>query len=148
LEFLDLYIGIQKRRFGERLGFEIQADQSTLEMRLPPLILQPLVENAIRHGIGKHKGDDRIGIFASEHDGGLQVEIWNSNSVVDDVTERLLRRGVGLRNTKARLECIYGPAASLLFRPLARGGGAVAVIFVPGRLTPNPEQHSTAGVAV
>ncbi len=147
LEFLDLYIGIQKRRFGERLGFEIQADQATLEMRLPPLILQPLVENAIRHGIGKHKGDDRIGIFASEHDGGLQVEVWNSNSVVDDVTERLFQRGVGLRNTKARLECIYGPAASLLFRPLARGG-AVAIIFVPGRLTPNPEQHSTAGVAV
>jgi len=59
LEFLDLYIGIQKRRFGERLGFEIQADQAALGARVPPLILQPLVENAIRHGIGKHKGDDQ-----------------------------------------------------------------------------------------
>jgi sensor histidine kinase YesM len=105
-------------------------------MRLPPLILQPLVENAIRHGIGKHKGDDQIGIFARQQDGGLQVEVWNSNSVVDDVTERLFERGVGLRNTRARLEHVYGPAASLLFRPLARGG-AVAIIFVPALPKPN-----------
>ena len=147
LEFLDLYIGIQKRRFGERLGLEIQADPAALGMRVPPLILQPLVENAIRHGIGKHKGDDRISILAREQDGGLQVEIWNSNSVVDDVTDRLFSRGVGLRNTKARLEHVYGPAASLLFRPLA-GGGAVAVIFVPARWKPNPAPHWAPDVTV
>ena len=142
LEFLDLYIGIQRQRFGERLSIEIHADFPALDMLVPTLILQPLVENAIRHGIGKHKGEDCIEIFARQQQGGLQIEVWNSNSVVDEANERLFQRGVGLRNTKARLEHLYGPVASLIFRPLARGGAA-AIIFVPPRSSPQTELHST-----
>ena len=142
LEFLDLYIGIQRRRFGERLSFEIHADPATLGLLVPTLILQPLVENAIRHGIGKHRGDDCIEIFASQQRNTLQVEVWNSNSVVDEVSERLFQRGVGLRNTRARLEHLYGSAASLILRPLARGGAA-AIIVVPARSGQQTEVHST-----
>lgn len=141
LEFLDLYIGIQRRRFGERLSVDIHADPATLGLLVPTLILQPLVENAIRHGIGKHKGEDRIEVFANQQRGGLQIEVWNSNSVVDEASELLFQRGVGLRNTKARLEHLYGPAASLIFRPLARGGAA-AIIFMPARTSPQTEAHS------
>lgn len=143
LEFLDLYIGIQKRRFGERLSVEIHADPAVLDLQIPPLILQPLVENAIRHGIGEHKGQDRIEIFARQQDQRLQIEVWNANSVVDQMTESLFQRGVGLRNTKARLEQLYGPTASFIFRPLARGG-AVAMIVVPMRPNPHSELHSAA----
>ena len=143
LEFLDLYIGIQRRRFGERLSVEIHADPATLDLQIPPLILQPLVENAIRHGIGKHKGQDRIEIFARQQDQELQIEVWNANSVVDQMSERLFERGVGLRNTKARLAHLYGPAAAFNFRPLARGG-AVAIIVVPVRPNPHPELHAAA----
>jgi two-component system LytT family sensor kinase len=141
LEFLDLYIGIQRRRFSERLSVEIHADPATLDLLVPTLILQPLVENAIRHGIGKHKGADCIEVFANQQHGGLQIEVWNSNSVVDEASERLFQRGVGLRNTKARLEHLYGPGASLIFRPLARGGAA-AIIFMPARSSPQTEAHS------
>ena len=141
LEFLDLYIGIQRRRFGERLSVEIHADPASLGLLVPTLILQPLVENAIRHGIGKHKGEDCIEIFARQQNGGLQIEVWNLNSVVDETSERLFQRGVGLRNTKARLEHLYGSAASLIFRPLARGGAA-AMIFMPARSSPQTEAHS------
>ena len=84
LEFLDLYTGIQRRRFGDRLAVEIHADDDTLQLPVPPLILQPLVENAIHHGIGKHKGEDLIEIFAHIEDGGLQIEVWNGNSVVEE----------------------------------------------------------------
>ena len=147
LEFLDLYIGIQQRRFGERLSVEIRANPAALGMLVPTLILQPLVENAIRHGIGRHKGEDCIEVFANQQRGGLQMEIWNSNSVVDESSEQLFQRGVGLRNTKARLEHMYGPAASLIFRPLARGGAA-AIIFMPARLSPQTEAHSATGAAV
>ena len=84
LEFLDLYIGIQRRRFSERLSVEIHADPATLDLLVPTLILQPLVENAIRHGIGKHKGADCIEVFANQQHGGLQIEVWNSNSVVSE----------------------------------------------------------------
>jgi two-component system, LytTR family, sensor kinase len=147
LEFLDLYVGIQRRRFGERLSVEIHADPATLGLLVPTLILQPLVENAIRHGIGKHKGEDRIEVFGSQQHGGLQIEVWNSNSVVDETSERLFQRGVGLRNTKARLEHLYGPVASLIFRPLARGGAA-AIIFMPARSSPQTEAHAATQAAL
>ena len=144
LEFLDLYIGIQQRRFGERLSVDIHTDPATLNLLVPTLILQPLVENAIRHGIGEAQGErDCIEIFASQQGVGLQIEVWNTNSIVDETSERLFQRGVGLRNTRARLENLYGPAASLIFRPLARGGAA-AIIFVPVRPSPQIEPRPTA----
>lgn len=143
LNFLDLYIGIQKRRFGDRLSVQINADPATLDVRVPPLILQPLVENAVRHGIGKHKGDDCIEIYARPEHGGLQIEVWNSNSIVDESGERLFQRGVGLRNTRARLEHLYGPGASLVFRSLARGGAAV-ILFIPTPALPPTERFSAA----
>jgi sensor histidine kinase YesM len=127
LEFLDLYVGIQRQRFGDRLTFEIHADPVTLDYLVPPLLLQPLVENAVRHGIGKHKGEDTIEVFAREQGGGLQLEVWNTNSVVEDSSENLFQRGVGLRNTKARLKQLYGNNASLIFRALARRGAAVLI---------------------
>jgi two-component system, LytTR family, sensor kinase len=132
LEILDLYVGIQRRRFGERLTVEIHADAGVLDYSVPPLILQPLVENAIRHGIGKRKGEDCIEIFARRHEEDLQIEVWNRNSVVEETGTPLDRRGVGLRNTRARLEHSYGPGSSLIFRPLSPGG-AVAIIVIPLR---------------
>jgi LytS/YehU family sensor histidine kinase len=130
LEFLDLYIGIQRQRFGDRLTVEIHADASTLEHQVPPLLLQPLVENAIHHGIGKHKGEDLIEIYARMENGGLQLEVCNANSVVEDSSERLFLRGVGLRNTRARVQHLYGNGASLILRSLGRRGAA-ARIFIP-----------------
>ena len=134
LEFLDLYTGIQRRRFVDRLTVEIHATAETLDLLIPPLILQPLVENAIRHGIGKHKGADRIEVFAQRQDQQLLIEVWNSNSVVEGSTEQLFQHGVGLRNTRARLEQLYGAAGTLVLRPLARGGAAV-LIGMPARQT-------------
>jgi two-component system, LytTR family, sensor kinase len=140
LEFLDLYIGIQRQRFGDRLSFEIHADGATLNWQVPPLLLQPLVENAIRHGIGKHKGEDTVEIFARQERDGLELEVWNGNSVVEDDAEKLFRRGVGLRNTRARLEYLYGQGASLVFRSNGKRG-AVARIFIPGRNGAAPVQR-------
>ena len=145
LEFLDLYTGIQRRRFGDRLSVEIHADPGTLDLLVPPLILQPLVENGIRHGIGKHKGDDCVEIFAHQHDNELQIEVWNSNSVVEGTTEQLFLRGVGLRNTRARLEQLYGTAGQLVFRPLARGGAGV-LIAIPAHSAASMAATTTAEV--
>jgi len=136
LEFLDLYVGIQRQRFGDRLTVEIHADASTLDRQVPPLLLQPLVENAILHGIGKHKGEDSIKVYARIEKGGLELEVWNENSVIEDPSDRLFLRGVGLRNTKARLEQLYGGGALLILSSLGRSlghRGAVARIFIPAR---------------
>jgi two-component system, LytTR family, sensor kinase len=147
LEILDLYVGIQQRRFGERLTVQVHADATTLAIAVPPLILQPLVENAIHHGIGKHKGQDCIEVFATRQDTGLQIEVWNGNSTVEESGKPLVQRGVGLRNTRSRLEHSYGPGASLILRPLARGG-AVAIIFIPLDLTSEPQPGSVAQASV
>ena len=136
-DLLDLYIGIQRVRFSERLTVDIHAEPNTLDSPVPTLLLQPLVENAIRHGIGKHKGDDVIEINARLANGGLELEVWNRNSQVDDTTERLLLRGVGLRNTKARLQQLYGPGSTLVLRSLG-ARGAVVLIFIPARPVTEP----------
>src|ERR1700761_1015059 len=147
LEILDLYVGIQRRRFGERLTVEIHADATVLNQQVPPLILQPLVENAIRHGISKRKGQDCIEIFARQHENDLQIEVWNKNSIVEESSAPQRRRGVGLRNTRARLEQSYGPAASLIFRPLAPGG-AVAIIVIPLKSTAAAGSGVLSGASV
>jgi two-component system LytT family sensor kinase len=146
LEFLDLYLGIQRQRFGDRLTVEIHADPSVLDRQVPPLLLQPLVENAIRHGIGKHKGEDSIQIYARIENGGLALEVWNTNSVVDDSSDRLLLRGVGLRNTKARLEQLYSNGASLILRALSPRG-AVVLIFIPAQNNQAKAPGAMAGIA-
>lgn len=130
LEFLDLYVGIQKQRFGDRLSVEVHAEPGTLDQPVPPLLLQPLVENAIRHGIGAHKGSDLIQVFARVANGGLEIEVWNGNSTIDQSTDQLMTRGLGIRNTKARLEQLYGHQASLILRSLGTRG-VVVLIFIP-----------------
>lgn len=147
LEFLDLYVGIQKQRFGDRLSVEIHADTASLDQLVPPLLLQPLVENAIRHGIGKHKGSDRIEVFARVANHGIEIEVWNTNSTIDQSTDELMLRGLGIRNTKARLEQLYGPQASLLLRSLGTRG-VVALIFIPLLHSPQPQHPAIAGVAL
>jgi hypothetical protein len=145
LEFLDLYVGIQRQRFGDRLTVAIHADPAILDQLVPPLLLQPLVENAIRHGIGKHKGSDLIEVFARVANNGLEIEVWNGNSVVEESTDDLLRRGVGIRNTRARLEQLYGREASLILRSLGTRG-VVALIFIPHRQMPQPRPLAAVGV--
>jgi two-component system LytT family sensor kinase len=146
LEFLDLYVGIQKQRFGDRLSVAINAEAAALDQLVPPLLLQPLVENAIRHGIGKHKGSDLIEVFARVANHGIEIEVWNTNSTIDDSTDQLMLRGVGIRNTRARLEQIYGSQASLILRSLG-SRGVVALIFIPLLNTPQPQRPITVGVA-
>ncbi|WP_348265141.1 histidine kinase [Telmatobacter sp. DSM 110680] len=146
LEFLDLYTGIQRARFGDRLAVEIHAEPDTLSLLIPPLILQPLVENAIRHGIGKHKGKDCVEIFAHKKDGGLQIEVWNANSMAEEEGEKLFMRGVGLRNTRARLEQLYGTKGQLIFRSLARGG-VVVLISVPAHESVPAESQTVVEAA-
>jgi two-component system, LytTR family, sensor kinase len=122
MEFIDCYVAIQQRRFGERLHFEQIFDQRVLDLAVPSLILQPLVENAIRHGIGTHKENDRITIKAFSEDSALVLEICNFSSTLNEASERLPSRGVGLANTRARLQELYGERQSMqLFNLQPRG---------------------------
>jgi LytS/YehU family sensor histidine kinase len=135
LEILDLYLGIQARRFGDRLRFEIAIDQDVRDCIVPALILQPLVENAIRHGIGRHKGSDTVSVRGFQEDGFLRLEVRNLSSSLDDKPARKLGRGVGLANTRARLEQLYGNRQELALRNL-EPTGVCAELSIPLRSVP------------
>jgi two-component system LytT family sensor kinase len=132
IEFLEHYIGIQQRRFGDRLRFDLRIDKDVLACAVPSLVLQPLVENAIRHGIGKHKGSDVVTVRSFQNRDRLSLEVHNLIGVLDDVPESILGRGVGLSNTRSRLEQLYGQQQSLQIRNV-EPRGVCAVLSIPIR---------------
>lgn len=145
IEFLKHYAAIQKRRFGDRLRFDFQIDEPSELCALPALILQPLVENAVRHGIGVRKQPDLISIRAFVDQERLKIEIQNRASILDDTQERLISRGVGIANTIARLERLYGMRQSFEIHNVLPQGVAV-FISIPVRLLPEPADELAAQV--
>ncbi|HEY0332949.1 MAG TPA: histidine kinase [Stenotrophomonas sp.] len=119
LELLDLYLGIQRKRYGDRLDTRLYIDPQALDCAVPSLILQPLVENAIQHGIGRHAGDDRVEVEVRREDGQLHIEVRNRNSVLEPsngatgTADDRRGHGIGLANTRLRLRELYGDAAEL-----------------------------------
>jgi hypothetical protein len=128
LEFLGHYIAIQQRRFGDRLGFEIEVVPDLLECKVPTLVLQPLVENAIRHGINKHKEKDVVTIRGFQKGKQLCLEVINLTSRLKGATENSLSRGLGLSNTRRRLEHLYGLEQSLSLCNLEPRGVCVRIL--------------------
>jgi LytS/YehU family sensor histidine kinase len=129
---LDCYMGIQKRRYGERLDFRVDVDESLLEASVPIFVLQPLVENAIRHGIAKHRGDDLVSVQASRHGSGMALVVKNHNSSLADTPDRLMVRGVGLSNTADRLRELYGADQSLCIESM-KPSGVMVILQLPAR---------------
>jgi two-component system, LytTR family, sensor kinase len=118
MKALDLYLNIQRLRFQDTLTVEIQIDPNTLSARVPHLILQPLVENAFRHGIAKRVGLGRLRIESAEHDGDLKLRISDNGP---GAKGKVASSGIGLSNTRARLEKLYGERAALQVDDTAAG---------------------------
>lgn len=131
LGFLKSYLEIEQARFGERLRYAVRVPGELMDARVPSLILQPLVENALRHGLAAHARPGRIEIRAERHGDDLRL------SVRDD--GHGLRAGsverVGLSNTRARLQLMYGAKQRFELQGAA-DGGVVAVIILPFRTRP------------
>ncbi len=124
LELLECYISIEQTRFKDRLVIEKEIAPSALVCEVPTMILQPLVENAVRHGIGKHRHADHISIVAQRINGRLLLEVRNCIGSVENGGSAPAR-GIGLTNTRARLEQLYSSQHS--FEIANREGGGVAV---------------------
>lgn len=108
LEFLQGYLEIEQTRFKDRLTIHTDIDPQTLDARVPNLILQPLVENAIRHGIEPYKEPGTVEIMARREDGTLRVSIRDSGPGLSSAKRSQHREGIGIANTKARLKQLYG----------------------------------------
>ena len=108
LEFLNKYIEIEQMRFQDRLKVQMDISPETLDASVPNMILQPLVENAIKHGISPRAGGGRIDIGAERSNGHLVLTVTDDGVGVQDVDLSAIRDGVGLSNTRRRLKHLYG----------------------------------------
>jgi two-component system LytT family sensor kinase len=135
LHLVDLYLSIQKIRFRDRLTVRSVIEPETLDCAIPSLLLQPLVENAIVHGIARNPGNDEIEISSSLQRGRLLIEISNANSALPgEVRPDGGGWGVGLSNTMQRLAQTYDGAARLSIKARSPRGVVceISVPFVKG----------------
>lgn len=145
LAFLEPYLEIEQARLEDRLTVVMNIAPDTLDARVPHLLLQPLVENAVRHGIAARiePGKVEISVFRGTDDRFLQLEIRddgrgpNGNTSADSGVRT--RRGVGLTNIRSRLEQLYGADHRFRFENQS-GGGVLVRISVPYRLAETIER--------
>ncbi|HWA59336.1 MAG TPA: sensor histidine kinase [Gemmatimonadales bacterium] len=141
LEFLGHYVDIQRSRFRERLAVEVDVPPAVLEAAVPTFVLQPLVENAIRHGIEPREGPGRVRVRAERKGDRLVLEVADNGPGLPGHAgpgSNGNGRGIGLTNTRARLAQLYGAAQSIT---LANGadGGVVVRLEMPWRELPPHE---------
>jgi two-component system LytT family sensor kinase len=128
LELVDRYLAIQRIRFGDRLRVETSAGPECAALLVPHLCLQPLVENAIRHGLSSRARGGTITIGAAVDDRALVLTVADDGVGLGPP----LVDGIGLANTRARLVSLYGPEGRLAVEPRPEGG-TVATIRLPRR---------------
>jgi signal transduction histidine kinase len=121
LEFLQKYLEIEQTRFHDRLSVRFDIDPDTLDAEVPRLILQPLVENAIKHGVSPKPGAGLVQISTRRQGDDLWVEVSDNGVGLSAGARQQLRSGVGLSNTRDRLECLYGDAHHIEFSDDTRG---------------------------
>jgi two-component system LytT family sensor kinase len=138
LGFLDRYLEIQELRFGDRLRVERDIDDDARGLAVPRLLLQPLVENAVKHGIAHRPAGGRVRISARREGDRLRVAVCDDGPGFDGVGGHPAGEGdggMGLANTAARIAELYGPDA-VLETGDAPGGGAQVSIEIPARAAP------------
>jgi two-component system LytT family sensor kinase len=127
LDFLEAYLSIEQTRFQERLHTSITADGEARGALIPTLLLQPLVENALRHGIAPHAAGGVLNIIARRVSNTLELCVEDDGSGLSrDYAERR-SRGCGIRNTEGRLRAMYGEDARFEVAQRPRGGVAVNI---------------------
>jgi len=131
LRLLGKYLEIQNARFGERLRVQVKVDDDVRSAWVPALLLQPIVENSIRHGLASRASAGRIRIDARRQKDRLRIEVEDDGQVRPLETPET-RKGVGLSNTRARIEALHGSDARLNLT--ASVDGTVVVIDLPLRV--------------
>jgi sensor histidine kinase YesM len=127
LDLLDRYAEIQTTRFGDRVRFEREVDAAALRVLVPSMILQPLVENAVRHGIEARPGNGCVTIRARRDGEALRLEVRDTGP---GFCGGGVEHGVGLSNTRARLEHLYGEKHRFEIGNV-EGGGAFVAMTIP-----------------
>jgi LytS/YehU family sensor histidine kinase len=128
LSLTEEYLDIESVRFGDRLAVDVDCGPEACQALIPSFLVQPLVENAIKHGVARAKGTTRIDIQGEVADSILQIRVANCVTL-DQAGPTPSPGGVGLANVRSRLEAVYGKAASLDAR--LEDGRYVATVTIP-----------------
>jgi len=127
IHFLEQYLEIERTRFADRLSIELHIDPQTLDLKVPHMILQPFVENAVKHGIAPRSAPGHIRVSAARDNSHLTLEV-SDNGV--GLSAGPVKEGIGISNTRARLRQLYGERQKLeLIAP--SGGGFAARLEIP-----------------
>ena len=130
LEFLRGYLEIEQVRFQDRLKIDFAVENETLNAKVPNLILQPIVENAIRHGIAPLEKEGKILIESRRENGFVEISVKDNGAGLDENSKN--PKGIGLKNTRERLEKLYGESQNFEVAP-NDGGGICVTIRIPYR---------------
>jgi len=131
LALLDHYLAIQKLRFGDRIALNLKTDPAALSIKVPSLLLQPLVENAVRHGIERRRSGGAITVSARLADDHLQIRVADDGVGLPPNWRMESSSGLGLRVTRERLEALYRRAADRFVISGRQGGGTEVIIRIP-----------------
>lgn len=134
LGLVEHYLEIEQLRFRDRLSVGMQVAPDVLDARVPSLILQPLVENAVRHGIAPRAESGRLDIICERESDSLHIEVRDDGPGFAEGWDAARSGGLGLANTRERLQRLYGSDHHLVARN-ARAGGAVVSLEIPFRTT-------------
>jgi LytS/YehU family sensor histidine kinase len=129
VEYLQRYVDIQKVRFGDRLRVSVDIPDELLATQVPNLLLQPLVENAIKHGVSKRRSGGEIRVAGICRDGALRLTVYNDGPWAQEDLAVAPHR-VGLGNLRTRLQILHGDRSELLLQP-AETGGVEVIVTLP-----------------
>lgn len=127
MDFLERYLEIQRARFSDRLQVSFAITPEAMAARIPNLLLQPLVENAILHGIAPRPGSGHVDLLGRVEGGNLHLEVRDDGLGFDGT--RRAKEGIGLANTRERLTKIYGAHGQLLLRSEPGRGVSVQIVL-------------------
>ena len=130
ITLVNAYLSIQKIRMGERLNYQLSIDESLSNLNFPPLLIQPLVENAIRHGLESEVDGGNIKIAINQQQQKLHILVSDTGKGIDNMNSN----GIGLKNIHARLEALFPQQASLTTRPNTPKG-LIVEITIPMEAT-------------
>jgi two-component system LytT family sensor kinase len=132
LEAIDEYLEIESVRFGPKLTIEKHISPDSLDLIVPSMILQPLVENSIKHGLARKVGQGCLVIRSTRRRGSAFIEVEdNGTGISEERMDRAMLGGIGLRNVNERLRVIYGANYAVRLRSVP-GQGTCASLEIPG----------------
>ena len=141
MEMVENYLALEAMRLEERLRYRVEADPAALEASVLPMLVQTLVENAVKHGVARQPGGGALAVEARRHADRLRVRVVNTGALAGASDPE--GAGVGLRNARARLRLLYGEAASLMLTDTGRGE-VIAELDLPAHPARNGQRLSAA----